>query len=258
MSWNPLFACLITSDCLPETQPARPSPARFESSVPNELHNSGDGRASPHRQMRSALHRNRCAPKPPPLLWLLWCVFLWLLWCRFRRRASKVTMVHISLVTMVRVSTHTRRQPANHASTHPKITMVMNKGTMVSIYRGERTYLTTTNRGTTHTPSVAMVRITPPHTRPAHKPPAYTSNSKRALHPKIGIGSCCKPIYVVWVTTTTTPQQLEKHKLHTKGHKLATQGHKVVLVKSCEKLYRNNFSPQFSPQFSPCFFLRCK
>ena len=123
----------------------------------------------------------------------------------FGRRASLVAMVHISLVAMVRVSTHTRRQPANHASTHPKITMVMNKGTMVTIYRGERTYLTTTNRGTTHTPSVAMVRITPPHTRPAHKPPAYTSNSKRALHPKIGIGSCCKPIYVVWVTTTTTP-----------------------------------------------------
>ena len=38
----------------------------------------------------------------------------------------------------------------------------MNKGTMVTIYRGERTYPTTTNRGTTHTPSVAMVRITHP------------------------------------------------------------------------------------------------
>ena len=81
----------------------------------------------------------------------------------------------------------------------------MNKGTMVTIYRGERTYPTTTNRGTTHTPLVTMVRITFNLTRPTHKPPAYTSKSKRALHPKIGIGSCCKPIYVVWVTTTTTP-----------------------------------------------------
>ena len=123
----------------------------------------------------------------------------------FGRRASLVAMVHISLVAMVRVSTHTRRQPANHASTHPKITMVMNKGTVVTIYRGERTYPTTTNRGTTHTPLVTMVRITFNLTRPTHKPPAYTSKSKRALHPKIGIGSCCKPIYVVWVTTTTTP-----------------------------------------------------
>ena len=193
MSWNPLFACLITSDCLPKTQPARPSPARFESSVPNELHNSGDGRASPH-PLRSALHRNRCAPKPLPLLWLLWCVFLWLLWCRFRRRASKVTMVRVSLVTMVRVSTHTRRQPANHAATHPKITMVMNKGTMVSIYRGERTYPTTTNRGTTHTPSVTMVRITFNLTRPTHKPPAYTSKSKRALHPESGL-THPKPVF---------------------------------------------------------------
>ena len=89
---------------------------------------------------------------------------------------------------------HTRRQPANHASTHPKITMVMNKGTMVSIYRGERTYPTTTNRGTTHTPSVTMVRITFNLTRPTHKPPAYTSKSKRALHPESGL-THPKPVF---------------------------------------------------------------
>ena len=89
---------------------------------------------------------------------------------------------------------NTRRQPANHASTHPKITMVMNKGTMVSIYRGERTYPTTTNRGTTHTPPVTMVRITFNLTRPTHKPPAYTSKSKRALHPESGL-THPKPVF---------------------------------------------------------------
>ena len=97
-------------------------------------------------------------------------------------QVSLVAMVQVSLVAMVQVSIHTRRQPANHASTHPKITMVMNKGTMVTIYRGEGTLPTTTNKGTTHTPSVTMVRITRPHTRPAHKPPACASKSKSTLH----------------------------------------------------------------------------
>lgn len=179
MSWNSLFVCLITSDCLPKTHPTayRTSGATGAQYLTNSI-------TREETKCATACPSAARATNPPAAhLWLLWCTFLWLLWCVFRRRASLVAMVQVSLVAMVRVSTHTRRQPANHASTHPKITMVMNKGTMVSIYRGERTYPTTTNRGTTHTPSVAMVRITPLHTRPAHKPPACTSKSKSTLHP---------------------------------------------------------------------------
>jgi len=130
------------------TSPA--APAHFD---PNELHNSGV-RALPPTPCATRCTAIVAPPNPRPALVTMVRVFY--------RRAPSVAMVHISLVTMVRVSTQARRQPANHASTHPKITMVMNKGTMVTIYRGERTYPTTTNRGTTHTPSVAMVRITHP------------------------------------------------------------------------------------------------
>ena len=97
MSWNPLFACLITSDCLPETQPARPSPARFESSVPNELHNSG-GRArfAPPLAQRAAPQSLRPQTPAPAL----------------------VTMVRVSLVAMVRVSpTPADNPPTTHRPT---------------------------------------------------------------------------------------------------------------------------------------------
>ena len=146
--------------------------------VPNELHNEGGDEVRHRPPQRSERHQARALALVAMVHISLVAMVL-----VFGRRASLVAMVHISLVAMVRVSTHTRRQPANHASTHPKITMVMNKGTVVTIYRGERTYPTTINRGTTHTPSVAMVRITPLHTRPAHKPPACTSKSKSTLHP---------------------------------------------------------------------------
>ena len=140
------------------------SPAAPAHSDPNELHNSG-GRATPPTPCAARCTAIVAPPNPRP-----------------------------ALVTMVRVSTQARRQPANYASTHPKITMVMNKGTMVTIYRGERTYPTTTNRGTTHTPLVTMVRITFNLTRPTHKLPAYTSKSKRALHPESGLNHP-KPVF---------------------------------------------------------------
>jgi len=161
------------------------SPAAPAHSDPNELHNSGV-RALPPTPCAARCTAIVAPPNPRPALVTMVRVFY--------RRAPSVAMVHISLVTMVRVSTQARRQPANHASTHPKITMVMNKGTMVTIYRGERTYPTTTNRGTTHTPLVTMVRITFNLTRPTHKPPAYTSKSKRALHPESGLNHP-KPVF---------------------------------------------------------------
>lgn len=60
---------------------------------------------------------------------------------------------------------------------------------MVSIYRGERTHTTTTNRGTTHTPLVAMVRIIRHHTRPTPLPlnhPLAHQRAKAPCTPNVG------------------------------------------------------------------------